>query len=186
MKVKPSKNTGKVLVEMTDTDMQFASEPLNKHKQPVKIKTILVPTDFSSESKKALRYAVSFAEQFGAGIILLHVLEQPIYPAELGYTPVEFPKLQDSLTSELKARLKAIVDEDLQLSFDVESVVQMGQVFQTIDGVAKEKNVDLIIIATHGYTGLKHALLGSTAEKVVRYAPCPVLVVREQEHDFVH
>jgi universal stress protein A len=184
MKVKPLKNTGKVLVEMTDKDMQFASEPY-PDKRPVKIKTILVPTDFSSESKKALRYAVSFAEQFGARLILLHVVEQPIYPAELGYTPVEFPQLHDALTGEVKARLKAVVDEDLQVSIEIEPVVQMGQVFQTIDGLAKAREVDLIIISTHGYTGLKHVLLGSTAEKVIRYAPCPVLVVRDQEHDFV-
>jgi nucleotide-binding universal stress UspA family protein len=64
-------------------------------------------------------------------------------------------------------------------------VVRLGHPYQEITDAARELKVDLIVISTHGYTGLKHVLLGSTAERIVRHAPCPVLTVREKEQDFV-
>ena len=70
-------------------------------------------------------------------------------------------------------------------SIGAEALVRAGQPYYEITTAAKELDVDLIVITTHGRTGLKHALLGSTAERVVRHAPCPVLTVREREHDFI-
>jgi nucleotide-binding universal stress UspA family protein len=147
------------------------------------IRRILVPLDFSKPAEKALRYAVSFAKQFDAKITLLHVCPVPYYGGDLGYIPASFPADQ--------ASEKAIAD---QLASDARrlvptgmldrTLVRVGSAFDEICNAARKLNSDLIIISTHGYTGLKHALLGSTAERVVRHAPCPVLVVRKHEREF--
>lgn len=153
--------------------------PVNLH-----LRRIMVPLDFSEPSHQALRYARGFAEQFGASLTLLHVIEPMVYPAELGYVPIVPDDLEEKRMEDLKARLKALA-QDLGTSSKVETFLRIGRSWREICDAAKADNTDLIIIATHGYTGLKHALLGSTAERVVRHAPCPVLIVRAEEHDFV-
>jgi universal stress protein A len=147
------------------------------------LKRILVPIDFSPLSKKALQYALRFAEEFETEVILLHVIEPDVPPVFDGFMiapPVistipdgarKLTRLADSVRS---ARISS-----------VESSVRMGLPAHGIVEAAKELDVDLIIIATHGYTGWKHFAIGSTAERVVRAAPCPVLVVREKGHEFV-
>jgi nucleotide-binding universal stress UspA family protein len=152
--------------------------PLNIH-----LRRILVPLDFSEPSQQALRYAHVFAEQFGASLTLVHVIEPMVYPAELGYVPIVPDDLEEKRMEELKGRLKAIA-QDLGTTSKVETSLRVGRSWREICDAAKADNTDLIILSTHGYTGLKHALLGSTAERVVRHAPCPVLTVRRDEHDF--
>jgi nucleotide-binding universal stress UspA family protein len=149
-----------------------------------RIGKILVPVDFSEPSQKALHYARPFAEQFGAGLTLVHVVEPITYPMEFGYIPIETPDLEKQRLTELGAKL-AQLGEDLGASVPVESFIRVGRAWKEIVETAKTQGTDLIIVATHGYTGLQHALLGSVAEKIVRHAPCPVLVVRTEEHDFV-
>lgn len=134
-----------------------------------------------------MAYARRFAEHFGAQLILLHVTEPVTYaPA---YCPL-------ALVQELRTtRRKAAEDGLAQVIADSESprakavswkaVVVEGDSAAETDRVARDFAVDLIVIASHGFTGLTHLLLGSTAEKVVRSAPCPVLVVREKQRDFV-
>lgn len=145
------------------------------------LKNILVPIDFSKTSRKALQYAVPFAKQFEAKITLLHVVDLPMYPQEFGYIlgdeSAAFDASKKSLT-DLAAR--AIAPELL-----AQTIVRRGAALDIVVAVARETHADLIITTTHGYTGLKHVFMGSTAERIVRHAPCPVLVVREKEHEFV-
>lgn len=149
----------------------------------VQIRSILVPIDFSDTSEKALRYAVRMADQFGSKITLLNVV-QPVATPDFAYYPLmlETDKARDAA----KARLDTLCRKLIVPSRLIErTVVRYGTPFTEITAAAKSLKVDLIILTTHGYTGLKHVLMGSTAERVVRHAPCPVLTVREKEHEFV-
>jgi len=149
------------------------------------LKRILVPTDFSEESLKAIRYAIRFAEQFAASVTLVHVFEPITYPVDMGYVPVAMQTHWDSLRASASQRLEGLAKQELKASVQGDTIVRCGSAFNEIVTVAKDLNIDLIIIATHGYSGLKHLVMGSTAERVVRHAPCPVLVVRDREHDFI-
>ncbi len=145
----------------------------------LRLRLILVPLDFSPPSKKALKYAVRFARQFGAKLTLVHVIE----PVTLPDFDASFPLAleNDQLTSAAKTELESAVKSARIPDGTVEKVlVRFGRSFHEITEVARTRKVDLIIISTHGYTGLKHALLGSTTERVVRHAPCPVLVLRQR------
>ncbi len=148
------------------------------------VKSILVPVDFSVASEKALAYAVPFARQFGAKLTLLHVVEPIATPDFAKSFPVALA--DDQVMAGCKRHLERVVsDLEIKPKLMEKVLVRRGRAFNEIADAARTLKVDLIIISTHGYTGLKHALLGSTAERVVRHAPCPVLVVRPREHDFV-
>ena len=150
----------------------------------LEIKSILVPTDFSAASKKALDYAVPFAERFGAKLTLLHVVEPVATPDFANSFPLMMEN--DKVMAACKAQLQSLVKQTAIDPMLVEkTLLRQGRSFHEIADAARTLKADLIIISTHGYTGLKHALLGSTAERVVRHAPCPVLVVREREREFV-
>lgn len=150
----------------------------------LRIKSILVPIDFSAPSEKALAYAVPFAEQFGAKLTLLHVVEPVATPDFVNSFPLMME--DDKIMAGCKARLALLAKHaSVDPKLVEKTLVRHGRAFHEIAQAAESLKVDLIIISTHGYTGLKHAWLGSTAERVVRHAPCPVLVVREGEHDFV-
>jgi universal stress protein A len=151
----------------------------------IALKRILVPIDFSPLSKKALQYALRFAEQFRAGLTLLHVIEPDVPPAFDGFM-IAPPMSPNGDRTRCANRLKVLASSmAIRATSDARSTVRMGLPAHEIVEAAKELDVDLIIIATHGYTGWKHFAIGSTAERVVRAAPCPVLVVREKEHEFV-
>ncbi len=148
------------------------------------LKEILVPTDFSDASKKALHYAQTFADQFGAVITLLHVIEPPPAPPGMGFIP-DADDFDERLSS-VKQKLSALAEYPRAAGTPaVKSDVRVGRPSHDIVEVAKELDTDLIVLATHGHTGWKHLCLGSTAERVVRCAPCPVFVVREKEHEFI-
>lgn len=147
------------------------------------IQRILVPLDFSKPAEKALHYAVSFARQCDSKITMLHVRPLPHYGTELGYIPATLPADEPSGKA-IKDRLAADARRLVPPGMLDRTLVRVGTAFDEICSAAGELRADLIIISTHGYTGIKHALLGSTAERVVRHAPCPVLVVREREHEF--
>jgi universal stress protein A len=147
----------------------------------IQLRNILVPLDFSEISLKSLRYAVPFAKQFGAKLTLLHVV-QPVDAA----VNLEYPAFFASEHfAGLQKQLEEIRNAKIPSELPVEIAVRHNFVFDGIVEVAREIRADLIITTTHGYTGLKHLMMGSTAENIVRRAPCPVLVVREVEHDFV-
>jgi nucleotide-binding universal stress UspA family protein len=146
------------------------------------LKRILVPMDFSDCSRKALSYAAAFAQQFQARLTLLHILEPYVPVPELSIVAPESieGQMRETAERELRAVQQALGEE-----ICAKTVMRTGTPFVEITEAARELGSDLIIISTHGHTGLAHVLLGSTAEKVVRHAPCPVLVVREREHEFV-
>jgi universal stress protein A len=151
----------------------------------IALKRILVPIDFSPLSKKALQYALRFAEEFRAGITLLHVIEPDVLPAFDGLM-IARPISPNGTHAKCATRLKLLASSTaIRATNYVQPTVRTGLPAHEIVEAAKEFDVDLIVIATHGYTGWKHFAIGSTAERVARAAPCPVLVVREKEHEFV-
>ena len=148
------------------------------------LKRILVPVDFSPLSKKALHYATRMASEFGAQVNILHVVEPEVPPAFDGFM-IAPPAISINANSSCAPQLKGLVSLARKAGVEqVDSNVRVGLAAFEIVEAAKELDVDLIVIATHGYTGWKHFTIGSTAERVVRAAPCPVLVVREKEHEF--
>jgi universal stress protein A len=151
----------------------------------IELSRILVPIDFSEHSKKALQYAIPFAEQFKASIDLLYVVEPTIYPADFSFGQVGFPNVEDELRERGAEELKSLIAKEIGKRVPAKQVIRTGKAFYEIREYAREESMDLIIIATHGHSGVEHVLFGSTAEKVVRHAPCPVLVVRMGEKEFV-
>jgi universal stress protein A len=151
----------------------------------IHLKQILVPVDFSNPSQQALRYALRFAKEFHAEVTLLHVVEKTAVGSGFADVPSRFAYLDEEL-SIAKKNLRALTASSQEAGCPtIGSTVRTGLPAHEIVEAAKESNTDLIVIATHGYTGWKHFCIGSTAERVVRAAPCPVFVVREKEHDFV-
>jgi universal stress protein A len=144
------------------------------------IRTILVPTDFSRHSEAALRYACGLAQRLGATLHLLHVLTEvmPVGPDPMlaPVLPPEYYRESEAASAEALARL---IDPTWPKPVAVESSVRWGSAVDVIVDHAATHEVDLIVIATHGRTGLSHVLLGSVAEHIVREAPCPVLTVRD-------
>ncbi len=147
----------------------------------VEIKTILLPTDGSESSDKALAYALSFARQYGARVVILHVIEME---ALVGAEP-HLLHLSSFLEERARRILEKAVASANQAGVHTEARVVTGIPFDDIVRLSKELPADLIILGTHGRTGLPHALMGSVAEKVVRLAPCPVLTVRQASRDFI-
>ena len=142
------------------------------------INNILAPIDFSDYSKNALKYAIEFAKEFKAKLFLVYVVEPMIYPADFSMGQIAIPSTDIDLHARAEEELNNLaksIDSDLK----VETMIKTGKPFVEIIETAIEKDIDLIIIATHGHTGVEHLLFGSTAEKIVRKAPCPVLTLRE-------
>jgi nucleotide-binding universal stress UspA family protein len=148
---------------------------------------ILVPTDFSKFSTHALTYAAAFAEKFGAELYLLHVVQNfaMMVPDSVNVMPPIGPPIAELTVAVMAALDKTVRDTHLE-KLTVHREVREGAAFYEIIQFAKEKDVDLIVMGTHGHSGLVHVLLGSVTEKVVRKSPCPVLTVRHPEHEFVH
>lgn len=145
------------------------------------ISRILVPVDFSSHSEYALRYAIALANRLGASLHLLHVVEDPVATGAWGYEGV-VPGLNDllgELVANARRRLLAYRSDAERAQVPVVTTVQIGPTSHTIVEHTRGLDIDLIVMGTHGRTGLAHLFMGSVAERVVRHAPCPVLTVRE-------
>lgn len=142
---------------------------------------ILVPVDFSPPSDRAIRYATTLANKFGARVTLLHVIEDPFvtgaWQAEAFIANV--PELLTELILGARTHLGELKKDLAARGFVVDTAVITGPPARAIVDHAAAGHVDLIVMGTHGRTGLSHALLGSVAERVVQRAPCPVLTVRE-------
>jgi nucleotide-binding universal stress UspA family protein len=148
----------------------------------IKIEKILFPTDFSERAQHALMYALSLATEYKARLIILHVVPRLNLPPEME-TMAE--PIYDAMEKDAKAKIIKLIPKRFMEKIKVENVIVRGIPFLEIINEAKKRKVDLITIATYGRTGLQHAILGSVTEKVVKKAPCPVLIVREPEVEFV-
>jgi nucleotide-binding universal stress UspA family protein len=143
-----------------------------------KFNDILVPTDFSEQCRLAVNYAIELAKSTGAKLHVIHVVEPAVYPTDLGFPQVGLIDLDRELVNNSNSELKKLEDELKAMDLDVFTYVSHGKPSDEIVTYAFEHKVDLICIATHGRSGFEHFLFGSTTEKVLRKAPCPVLAVR--------
>lgn len=148
---------------------------------------ILVPTDFSENGQWALKYAAALAEKFNSELHLLHVLQNvfPQYAPEPGVIFASTGDFEKELRAAAQASLQKVADSDLVKGKKSVQKIREGQPFVEIVKYAREELIDLIVLGTHGRTGLVHVLLGSVAERVVQKAGCPVLTVRPEGHQFV-
>jgi universal stress protein A len=168
------------MTAQTLEDPRLLEQP---ERRALRLTKILVPIDFSQPSKNAFKYAVRFAEEFGGELTLLYVLEPQ---SMTGFMAIpEAPAFVESDIVAAGKNLRSLIASLCNGKIERPHwKVRAGLPSHEIVEAAKEMDVDLIVIATHGYTGWKHFCIGSTAERVVRAAPCPVLVVREKEHEF--
>jgi universal stress protein A len=148
----------------------------------MEIKKILFATDFSEGSSNSLPYAVSIAKQYGAKLYFVHVMYD-VAKTSGWYVPhVSMDELYRDMEKNAKTQLEKSFVEEIRGNKNVEYVVLKGTPYEEISRFAEENKIDLIVIGTHGRKGLDRMLFGSTAEQVVRYAPCPVLTVRLPKH----
>lgn len=148
----------------------------------IKLKKILVPVDFSRFSTKALQYGQELAGKFHAELHLVHAFETvPIMNGDGLYFPSDIADQEEASATAALDEQKVNVPDDVNVVRELKG----GHPFVEIVRYAKENDIGLIVMGTHGRGAIAHMLLGSVAEKVVRKAPCPVLVVRDEEHEFV-
>lgn len=152
----------------------------------IRIQNVLVPTDFSEFSKHALQYGCEFARRFDAHLHLLHVMDASLtMPDPIMGAPVSDAELHD-LQNRAETAMQGLPEPEwLDGISQVKKIIQTGSPFVEIVRYARQQEIDMIVLGTHGRTGLAHVLIGSTAERVIRKAPCPVLTVRPEEHDFI-
>ena len=151
----------------------------------INLKRILVPTDFSDSANHALRYGISFAREYKAELILLHVVET----LSVGYAgdlfPVPMAEVLEEIAGYAETELAKLVVLARERGVEASKVVIQGKPPTEIIQYARANAIDMIVLGTHGRGVLDHALFGSTTERVVRKAPCPVLTCRLAEHEFV-
>ena len=153
----------------------------------IELKKILCPTDFSENSEHALQFALALATLSQANLQLFHVVEPITYPqsTEL-FEPVLdevelMMKMEAAFQKQLEDQVAALKEEYSEIT----AKQVTGTTFLEIIKVARDEGADMIVMGTHGRTGLAHVLIGSVAERVVREAPCPVLTVKHPQHEFV-
>jgi nucleotide-binding universal stress UspA family protein len=151
---------------------------VHRSTQNFRIKRLLVPIDFSLHSKKAIDYAVSLADTFKAYIDFVHVIEQEIHPSFYASGIYSISQIDKDLKNRVIENMKAFVEDQLNPNIKTDYIVCEGKSHKEIINLSKEEKTDLIVIATHGLTGLDYILLGSTTEKVVRWANSPVLTIK--------
>jgi nucleotide-binding universal stress UspA family protein len=143
----------------------------------LELRTIVVATDFGTAADYALQYAGGLASRFGASLHLLHVVETPLPAAAWSEAyALDLPAMREQLESDSGRRLQDIA---MRLSpLEVTTEVRCGRAPQAIVEAAREREADMVVLGTHGHGVVAHLLLGSVAERVIRWAPCPVLTVR--------
>ena len=152
---------------------------------PVKVRSILLPTDFSDCANFALPYAAGIARATGASLLAVHVVET-VVPA-VGYSgmsePLPIADISEQLEESAEREMPRVAECEECAGLNVEEMIVHGDAATEIVRVARERRVDLIVISSHGRTGLGRILFGSTAEAVVRHATCPVLVVKPPQEE---
>ena len=162
---------------------RFSQNCGNRQRKPaatrprLRLANILATTDLSNESVTGVRYAVALAERVGAAVTLLHVVELPPPQPMPGMQAVMLASQYSEVAEHARARLKTLARRESKGAVNLTPLLRTGNSSHGIITAAQKRATDLIVIATLGYTGAKRLLLGSTAERVVRHAPCPVLTV---------
>lgn len=153
----------------------------------IQLNRVLIPTDFSDFSSPAVQYGCAIAARFDAEIHLLHVVPDAamLVPEAAAFTAESMEAQAAALREEAMKNLQALDVEGWTNSKSVIREVRVGAAFMEIIEYAREKEIDLIVIGTHGRSGLMHVLMGSVAERIVRKSPCPVLTVKPEGHQFV-
>lgn len=151
--------------------------------EEMEFKKILVPVDFSSHCKLAVKYAVAIARKFGGKLFLLYVSYDPEPALSRVHIP-NYEEFRQNLLEKAAEDLADFIPPDLRKGLEAEEIVVEGVPHDEIVRQARNKEVDLIVMATHGRTGLSHVLMGSVTEKVLRHAPCPVLAIRNPQGKF--
>ncbi len=144
----------------------------------LKFKSIAVPTDFSDHSLRALPYAVSFAERFGARLRIIYVYEPSLQVSDVAWVGVDAHALEEEHGTEARRTLDRILAEQIPDGLEADAEVITGEPVEEIVRFARDEGIDLIVMATHGRGGLSHVLMGSVAGQIVRKAPCPVLTLK--------
>jgi nucleotide-binding universal stress UspA family protein len=150
----------------------------------IQVNRVLVPIDFSEFSDQALKYGQELCEKFGAELHLLHVLETHVTSTPQFAMGLAVPDREEESTAAVSEKMNELPGGDWG-DKPVKRTAAHGSPFVEIVKYAKDNQIDVIAIGTHGRTGLSHVILGSVAENVVRHAPCPVLIVRNEGHQFV-
>ena len=177
LRMKAKKKSAAKKVTVKKTTKGTLPKPLAK----ARIKRILVPVDFSSFSEEALAYAQPIANAFKARIDVIYA-DETNYGEIATFGPIDVALLRVQYSDESNKRIKELVQSLRKSGFKSAGTIRAGRAHQVITEFAKEQKTDLIVIATHGHSGLEHLLMGSTAENVVRHATCPVLSVRPNSH----
>ena len=151
----------------------------------IRLQKILLPTDFSNYSAAATKYACELATKFDAELHLLHTLEIHLSSTPLFSMGLALPQWINESRSAAGKSLAGVLDPKWSAGRTVIQAVVEGSPKVEIVRYARKQEIDLIVLATHGRTGLPHVIMGSVAETVVRTAPCPVLTVRPEGHQFV-
>ena len=146
----------------------------------INLTRVLVAVDFSPTSDKAFAYAIEFARVFGAGVLVVHIVEDPIL-----YAPTTDPSYRADFETMVQRKFDSLVEHRNCDGLSIQTMIKAGSPFYEIIQLAGTEDCELIIMGTHGHGPLQHVLMGSVAEKVVRKAKCPVLVVRPDQHQFV-
>lgn len=157
----------------------------------IQLQRILAPTDFSENSKAALDYALSLAKLFDAELHLIHVVQDMVLTNLNGTAFLQPASNSDEAVASASQALEHWGSDLLaaagpEVSGKVVRVTRAGRPISEIITYAKENSIDMLVLTTHGRTGLAHVLLGSVAENIVRHAPCPVLTIHPAAHKFVH
>ncbi len=152
--------------------------PIRTVCEGIVLQQILVPVDLSECAKQGARYASVFATQVGADLLLMHVVQPPDYmAAEGGMVGSDWPQLVETALLDAEDKLDEMVNFLPLVGISAETRVEVGTPVEKLTEATKHPDIDMVVTSTHGYTGLRHALLGSVAEQLVRSANCPVLVV---------
>jgi universal stress protein A len=183
MKAKPTKKRGEVMFKLSRRDEPLMAAASSSRISAFRLKKILVPIDFSDCAKKALRYAIPLAEEHEATLTLLHVVPSTYTAGEYGR--FDYEAFAAEMRRSAAKQLATLAVDEVGEKVSAETLVRTGSPAGEIIATAKSVAADLIVMSTHGRTGLKHIFLGSVTEHVVRHAPCATLVVREREHEFI-